>query len=465
MVHSFAGRHCGPAVALFVICLLPTSSLNVVAAEVGPAAAVEFNRDIRSILSDNCFSCHGPDAGHRQADLRLDVREGAIAAGAIVPGKPGESAMVARIYSKDPDEIMPPPNSHKQLDARQQDLLARWIAQGGEYQKHWAYEKPVKAEVPAGASGVDHLVHKRLAEIGLTPAAEADRRTLIRRLSFDLLGLPPSPEEVAAFEHDASPDAYAKLVDRLLASPHYGEKMAVGWLDVVRFADTIGYHSDNPRNVWPYRDWVIKSFTDNKPFDRFTIEQVAGDLLPDASQETRVGSAFNRLLLSTEEGGAQAKDYESRMLTDRVRAIGATWLGQTTGCAQCHDHKFDPFTTRDFYALGAFFADIQEGILGRREDGMIVGSPEEHERLAQLDAALAEARKKFDAILPQLDAAQQQWEADVVAYAVTLPELAADSKATDADKNIAKQVAASLAKAAVTSCRRLAVPAGGAAIR
>ena len=448
MVHSFAGRHCGPAVALFVICLLPTSSLNVVAAEVGPAAAVEFNRDIRSILSDNCFSCHGPDAGHRQADLRLDVREGAIAAGAIVPGKPEESAMVARIYSKDPDEIMPPPNSHKQLDARQQDLLARWIAQGGEYQKHWAYEKPVKAEVPAGASGVDHLVHKRLAEIGLTPAAEADRRTLIRRLSFDLLGLPPSPEEVAAFEHDASPDAYAKLVDRLLASPHYGEKMAVGWLDVVRFADTIGYHSDNPRNVWPYRDWVIKSFTDNKPFDRFTIEQVAGDLLPDASQETRVGSAFNRLLLSTEEGGAQAKDYESRMLTDRVRAIGATWLGQTTGCAQCHDHKFDPFTTRDFYALGAFFADIQEGILGRREDGMIVSTPEEHERLAQLDAALAEARKKFDAILPQLDAAQQQWEADVVAYAVTLPELAADSKATDADKNIAKQVAASLAKEA-----------------
>jgi hypothetical protein len=341
---------------------------------------------------------------------------------------------------------MPPPESHKKLDAKQKALLTQWIAEGAEYQKHWAYEKPVKAEVPAGAHGVDHLVQKRLAEVGLAPSPEADRRTLIRRLSFDLLGLPPAPDEVTAFEQDTSSDAYARLVERLLASPHYGERMATGWLDVVRFADTIGYHSDTPRNVWPYRDWVIKSFNDNQPFDQFTIHQVAGDLVPDASQETRVGSAFNRLLLSTEEGGAQAKDYEARMLTDRVRAIGAAWLGQTTGCAQCHDHKFDPFTTRDFYALGAFFADIQEPIIGRREDGMIVGTPEEHKRLTDLDAALTAARKKFDAIVPQLDAAQQQWEADIAAYGVTLPELTADSKATDAEKNAAKQVVASLAK-------------------
>ena len=201
-----------------------------------------------------------------------------------------------------------------------------------------------------------------------------------------------------------------------LQNPHYGERMAIAWLDVVRFADTIGYHSDNPRNVWPYRDWVIQSFNDNKPFDRFTIEQIAGDLLPDANQETRVGSAFNRLLLTTEEGGAQAKDYEARMLADRVRAIGAAWLGQTTGCAQCHDHKFDPFTTRDFYSLGAFFADIQEPILGRREDGMTVVTPEQEQQLAELDAARAEAAKAFEAIVPQLDAAQKQWEADVVAY-------------------------------------------------
>jgi len=437
MVHSFASR-CRRAACVAVSCFLLATAAS--------AAPVSFNRDIRPILSDNCFSCHGPDASHRQADLRLDIRDDAVTAGAIVPGKPAESTLVSRINTADSGELMPPPESHKKLDAKQKELLARWIEEGAEYQKHWAYEKPVKATVPANTNGVDHLVRKRLAEIGMQPSPEADRRTLIRRLSFDLLGLPPAPDEVAAFEQDRSPNAYEKLVDRLLASPHYGEQMAIGWLDVVRFADTIGYHSDNPRNVWPYRDWVIRSFNANQPFDQFTIHQVAGDLVPDANQETRVGSAFNRLLLSTEEGGAQAKDYESRMLTDRVRAIGAAWLGQTTGCAQCHDHKFDPFTTRDFYALGAFFTDIQESIIGRREDGMVIGTPEEHARLAELDATLAEAKKKFDAIVPQLDAAQQQWEADLVTYSITLPELAADAKATDAEKNTAKQVAASVAK-------------------
>ena len=437
MAHSFAGR-CGP-VAMAAVAYLW-------AAAVASSAPVSFNRDIRPILSDNCFYCHGPDASHRQADLRLDIRDDAVAAGANVPGKPAESTLVSRINATDSGELMPPPESHKKLDAKQKELLGRWIDEGAEYQKHWAYEQPVKVAVPAGTNGVDHLVRKRLAEIGLKPSAEADRRTLIRRLSFDLLGLPPTPEEVAAFVADTRPDAYVFLVDRLLASPHYGEKMAIGWLDAVRFADTIGYHSDTPRNVWPYRDWVIRSFNDNQPFDQFTIHQVAGDLVPDASQETRVGSAFNRLLLTTEEGGAQPKDYEARMLTDRVRAIGAAWLGQTTGCAQCHDHKFDPFTTRDFYALGAFFADIEEPIIGHPEDGMIVGTPEEHKRLAELDAALAEAKKRFEAIVLQLDAAQQQWESDIVAYSVTLSELLPDSQATDAEKNTAKQVAASLAK-------------------
>jgi hypothetical protein len=437
MVHSFATCRLSAASAALAWFLSASGA---------SAATVSFNRDVRPILSDNCFYCHGPDASHRQADLRLDIRDDAVTAGAIVPGKPAESTLVSRINSTDSDELMPPPESHKKLDAKQKELLARWIEEGAEYQKHWAYEKPVKAEVPAGANGVDHLVRKRLTEVGLAPSREADRRTLIRRLSFDLLGLPPTPEEMAAFVADTRPDAYVVLVERLLASPHYGEQMAIGWLDVVRFADTCGYHSDKPRHVWPYRDWVIKSFNENRPFDQFTIHQVAGDLVPDANQESRVGSAFNRLLLSTDEGGAQAKDYEARMLTDRVRAIGATWLGQTTGCAQCHDHKFDPFTTRDFYALGAFFADIQEGIIAQREDGMVVGTPEEHKRLAELDAALAEAKKKFDAIAPQLDAAQQQWEADIVAYSVTLPELAADTKASDAEKNIAKQVTASLAK-------------------
>lgn len=409
---------------------------------------VEFNRDVRPILSDRCFLCHGLDKNRRKADLRLDIRDEAIKAEAFVPGKPDESELVARILSTDPDEQMPPPKSNKKLDARQKEILRRWVQQGAEYQQHWSYEKPVKAQTPTGQNAIDVLVRRRLTEVGLKSSPEADRRTLIRRLSSDLTGLPPTPEEVKAFVEDSSPDAYERLVDRLLASPHYGERMAIGWLDVVRFADTIGYHSDNPRNVWPYRDWVIKSFNDNKPFDRFTIEQIAGDLVPDANTETRVGSAFNRLLLSTEEGGAQPKDYEARMLTDRVRAVGAAWLGQTTGCAQCHDHKFDPFTMRDFYSLGAFFADIQEPIIGRREDGMVVGSAEEQKTLARLDAVVAEAKKRIEAVVPQLDAAQTQWEADLSRYAVTLPELTRDSKATPADKSVARAVQAALKKEA-----------------
>ena len=456
MVHSFASQQfCVAPLGIMVRILfrilvgILVGILAVVPPAVATAAgqtAVSFNRDIRPILSDNCFSCHGPDASHRQADLRLDVRDHAVESGAIVPGKPAESGLVARINTTAADELMPPPESHKQLNVQHKALLTRWIEEGAHYQRHWAYEKPVKVEVPAGSSGVDHLVRKRLAQLGLQPAAEADRRTLIRRLSFDLLGLPPTPAEVEAFEQDRSPDAYEKIVEQLLASPHYGERMAIGWLDIVRFADTIGYHSDTPRNIWPYRDWVIQSFNSNQPFDQFTIHQVAGDLVADASQQTRVGSAFNRLLLTTEEGGAQPKDYEARMLTDRVRAVGAAWLGQTTGCAQCHDHKFDPFLTRDFYALGAFFADIEEPIVGRREDGMVVAEPAELKQLADLDAVLAESKKKFDAMLPQLDAAQQQWEADIVAYKVTLPELAAGSQASDTDKNTAKQVAASFEK-------------------
>jgi mono/diheme cytochrome c family protein len=429
----------------YLIALLLATSSPVAFAEAIPEK-VEYNRDVRPILSDNCFFCHGPDANHREADLRLDLRDAAIEK--LAPGKPNESELVARIISQDPDLRMPPPEANKELTPQQIEILKRWVEQGAGYQKHWSYEPPVKPAIPAGEHPIDHLVRKRLAAAGLKPSPEADRRTLIRRLSLDLLGLPPTPEEVDAFVNDGSPDAYARLVDRLLQSPHYGERMAIQWLDVVRYADTIGYHSDNPRNVWPYRDWVIKSFNDNKRFDRFTIEQIAGDLLPDANVETRVGSAFNRLLLSTEEGGAQPKDYESRMLTDRVRAIGAAWMGQTTGCAQCHDHKFDPFQMRDFYSLGAFFADIQEPILGRREDGMPVTTPQQDAELARLDATLAEARQKHDAILPALDAAQQQWEADIVTYQVTLPELREGATASDPEKNLAKEVVSALAKEA-----------------
>ncbi|HUY88590.1 MAG TPA: PSD1 and planctomycete cytochrome C domain-containing protein [Pirellulales bacterium] len=391
------------SVILAVVLLAPQPSL---AAD----GRVLFNRDIRPILTDNCLQCHGPDKNHREADLRLDLRDEALAREAIKPGKPEESELVARIFSNDADMLMPPAKSNKSLSAEQKELLKRWIAEGAEYQGHWAYLPPVKPAVPAGANGVDHLVRQRLAKLGLTPSPEADRRTLVRRLYFDLLGLPPKPEEVDAFAADNAPDAYDRLVERLLASPHYGERMAEGWLDVVRYADTIGYHSDTPRNVYPYRDYVIQAFNSDKPFDQFTVEQLAGDLLPGGSLEQKVASCFNRLLLTTEEGGAQAKDYEARMLGDRVRAVGAVWLGQTIGCCQCHDHKFDPFTSRDFYSLGAFFADIQEPIIGAREPGMNVPTNEQSRKLAQLQAAAADAQRELDAPLPELDAAQAAWE-------------------------------------------------------
>jgi hypothetical protein len=372
-----------------------------------PPEKFTYNRDIRPILSDNCFYCHGPDPNKRKGKLRLDVREEAIAKRAIVPGKPSESELVRRIFTVNPDDLMPPPESHKTLAAAQKDLLRRWIAAGAEYQEHWAFVPPVKPSLPPGRDAIDFLVQQRLRTLGLKPSPEADRRTLARRLYFDLLGLPPGPRETAEFERDRSPDAYARLVERCLGSPHYGERMAMGWLDVVRFADTIGYHSDNPRNIWPYRDYVIQSFNGNKRFDEFTREQLAGDLLPGARLEQNVGSAFNRLLLSTEEGGAQPKDYEARMLTDRVRAVGSVWLGQTLGCCQCHDHKFDPATQRDFYSLGAFFADIKEPIIGRREDGMPVPDSKQAVELARLDGELARCQKDYQTPRAELAA---NWE-------------------------------------------------------
>jgi hypothetical protein len=380
---------------------------------------IEFNRDIRPILSENCFYCHGPDAQHRQADLRLDRSEEAIEAAAILPGKASESTLIHRILSDDADLLMPPGGSNKKLTDAQKSLLRDWIDQGAEYQNHWAYEPPTRAIGSRGQSGasdsVDALVAEQLAPKGLKPAEQADPRTLVRRLYYDLIGLPPSPELVEAFVANPTEQAYTDLVESLLANPHFGERMAVGWLDIVRFADTIGYHSDNPRNIWPYRDYVIRSFNSDKPFDRFTLEQIAGDLLPDADQETRIGSAFNRLILSTEEGGAQSKDYEARMLADRVRAIGTVWLGQTIACAQCHDHKYDPITMKDFYSLGAFFSDIQEPIVGAREEGLAILEPLDHQRLAELDQAIEEATQKLNALKnsdskTESQAAQEQME-------------------------------------------------------
>ena len=392
-----------------------------IASPVVPQPPTSFNRDIRPILANSCFSCHGPDQSKRKANLRLDEPNRAV-----VPSDILASALVTRINKGKGDALrMPPANFHKILSAPEKQLISRWIGQGAKYQKHWAYELPVKATVPKGKNPIDFLVQRRLTELGMKPSPTADRRILIRRLSFDLVGLPPTQEEVTAFINDKSPTAYGDLVDRLLANPHFGERMAQGWLDVVRFADTIGYHSDQPRNIYPYRDYVIRAFNTNKRFDRFTREQLAGDLLPDANQETKVASAFNRLLLTTEEGGAQSKDYEARYLTDRVRAVGTVWLGQTTACAQCHDHKFDPISTRDFYTLGAFFADIEEGIIGAREPGMPVVDEENEKAIAALDARIAAGevnvkngaallvgiRTKWEASLKGIRTIEQSWEA------------------------------------------------------
>lgn len=336
-------------------------------------AKVTFNAHIRPIFSDTCFSCHGFDAKHRKADLRLDTPEGAYAKLkdsediAIVPGKPEESAVWLRVISNDPEALMPPPDFHKPLSERQKQLIKRWIEQGAVYEQHWAYAPIRKPAIPqlekhasAVANPIDAFILKRLEQERIGPSPAADRATLLRRLSLDLIGLPPTPEELAAFLNDKSPDAYEKQVDRLLASPHYGERMAVQWLDVVRYADTVGLHGDQNQHIFPYRDYVIRAFNDNLPFDRFTIEQLAGDLLENPTDEQRIASGFIRLSQMTREGGAQPKEYLAKYASDRVRAIGAAWLGQTTGCAECHDHKFDPISTRDFYSLSAFFKDFKQ---------------------------------------------------------------------------------------------------------
>ncbi|MDB5295882.1 MAG: Protein of unknown function (DUF1553)/Protein of unknown function (DUF1549)/Planctomycete, partial [Phycisphaerales bacterium] len=332
----------------------------------GADEKVVYNRDVRPILSDNCFHCHGNDKNHIKGKLLLNDRDAAIKKKAIVPGKPGESEAIARILSDDPEEVMPPPDSHKTLTPNQKDVLKRWVAQGAGYQPHWAYVPLARPAVPAvkdaawGRNPIDAFVRANLEAKSLAPSADADKRTLLRRLSLDLVGLPPTPAEVDAFLADPRPDAYERQVERLLASPHYGERMAVPWLDAVRFADTVGFHGDQNQNVFPYRDYVIAAFNANKRFDDFTREQIAGDLLPNATTEQLVASGFNRLNMMTREGGAQAKEYVAKYQADRVRTVSMAWLGSTFGCAECHDHKFDPISTKDFYSLSAYFADVRQ---------------------------------------------------------------------------------------------------------
>ena len=326
---------------------------------------VEYNRNIRPILSDKCFFCYGPDAKHREADLRLDVEENAKES-VIVASKPAESELVRRITSPDASERMPPEDSGKKLSSKEIHLLKQWIAQGAKYQTHWAYVAPKRQPAPAvkDQTWSDHWIDRfllvRWEKEELKPAPDADPVTLIRRLSFDLTGLPPSPSDVDAFVKDHSESAYEALVDRLLDSDHYGERMAVYWLDLVRYADTVGYHGDQDHNISPYRDYVMDAFNDNLPFDQFTREQLAGDLLPGSTIDQKIASGYNRLLQTSHEGGVQPKEYLAIYAADRVRNVSNVWMGATVGCAQCHDHKYDPYTSKDFYSLAAFFADIDE---------------------------------------------------------------------------------------------------------
>ena len=338
---------------------------------------IDYNRDIRQLLSNTCLKCHGPDTKSNQSGLRLDHAEAAVAprkdktgrvTTAIVPGKPEASELWRRITSTDAQTVMPPPDAMHQLSPRDRAVLRRWIEQGAKFQPHWAYPPLVKREPPAGRSPtadgaqhpIDRFIAAELSARGIAPSPPANQRTLIRRLSLDLLGLPPTPAEADAFAAASHPDAYRQLVDRLLASPHYGERMAVPWLDLVRFADSTGLHGDQLLNNFPYRDYVVDAFNRNKPFDQFTLEQIAGDLLPDATVEQRVASGFNRLNMVTREGGAQVGEYLAKYAADRVRTVSTAWLGSTLACAECHDHKYDPFSIRDFYAFAAYFADVKQ---------------------------------------------------------------------------------------------------------
>jgi len=335
----------------------------------------DFNREIRPILSHNCFACHGPDEHDRRGGLRLDDRDAAVAelesgSRAIVPGHPEESELVARLHETDPDVVMPPPESNHVLTAEQKQLLAAWIAAGAPYAPHWAYVGPRRHGPPAvkdaswSVNWIDPFVLARLEAEGIAPAHDADPLTLMRRATFDLTGLPPSPAEVEEYLVDIRPDRYERLVDRLLGSPRHAERLAAWWLDIVRYADTVGYHGDQPHNISPYRDWVIKAFLDDVPFGRFTELQLAGDLVgPRAGEHPEdpvLASGYNRLLQTTHEGGLQAKEYRAIYQADRIRNVSGAWMGATVGCAQCHDHKYDPYTARDFHTLGAFFADIDD---------------------------------------------------------------------------------------------------------
>lgn len=406
---------------------------------------ISFNRDIRPILSENCYYCHGPDEKNREEDLRLDIRAAAIKAGAIVPGKPEESDLIERIFTDDETEIMPPPKAHKILSSTQKELLKRWITEGAEYEEHWAFVAPKRPAVPAvkskGASfgnTIDAFVLEKLEQAGAQLSPPADPHTLIRRVTLDLTGLPPAPAEVAAFVnacrnadgsgYTISKEAYEALVDRLLASPAYGEHMASTWLDYARYADSHGFQSDSSRVMWPWRDWVIRAFNENKPFDQFTIEQLAGDLLPQPTNPQLVATGFHRNHRLNGEGGLIPEEWHVENVIDRVDTTGATWLGLTLGCARCHDHKYDPVSQKEFYQMFAFFNNINEtGVAvgaknrsGGNFDPVIrVGTPEQLKRSKELETKIAQVTAELGKANKAIAKAQSDWEKNTRVHSQT----------------------------------------------
>ena len=432
----------------FVVCAIAFSvgvalSGEGVAADATSTGKLSFNGDIRSILVEHCFSCHGADSAGRKADLRLDLRDDAVESGAIVPGDVDSSVMLDRIFSDDPEEVMPPPSVKKPLSSEHKELLKRWIAEGAEYEPHWSFIPPKRPEPPAVKNAawvrnpIDRFILSRLEAEGLTPAAEADRRTLARRLSLDLTGLPPEPAVVDAFVADPHPDAYDRLVDSMLASLEWGEHRGRHWLDYARYADTHGIHFDNYREMWTYRQWVINAFNRNMPFDQFTILQLAGDLVTDHGQaatpeqilDNRIASGFNRCNMTTNEGGVIAEEYLVLYARDRTETTSAVWLGLTTGCAVCHDHKFDPLTQKEFYELAAFFNNTTQGAMdGNIQDTppiLTVPKPEDRPRFAVLEKELPPAKGAMEA---RKKAARPEFDAWITA---ATPETAARSRPQD----------------------------------
>ena len=384
------------------------------------SADIQFNREIRPILSDRCYSCHGPDKGNRQAGLRLDVEataKGALADGRVpvVPGDPEKSEVYRRISSDNKGIRMPPAyRGHDKLSDHEIDLIRRWIAQGAQWQKHWAYIPPVKPALPASANAIDTLVRERLEREGLKPSPPANKATLLRRVTLDLTGLPPSPEELDAFLKDNSAQAYERVVDRLLASPRYAERMAFRWMEAARYADTNGYQSDGNRQMWRWRDWVINAFRKNMPFDEFTIEQIAGDLLPHPTLDQEIATGFHRNHRTNAEGGIVPEEFRVEYVADRVQTTSIVWMGMTVGCARCHDHKYDPIPQKDFYRMAAFFNNLRENGLvynwGNDDPLIKAPTPEQQTQMAALNQKAAAAQAQYTALDHASQSAQRKWE-------------------------------------------------------